>query len=211
MKNDDLYLSKEIVTFYTDHLKNFGDTAKGVGWKDEAAQFTRFDQLAKIIRQKDGFTINDLGCGTAKFHHYLVANNYHFSIYKGYDILEEMITAASEAAKGTAVKLKKINDATDMELADYTVASGIFNVKYAADDAGWTDHVVNVIRTMNEKSTRGFAFNCLTKYSDKEYMQQYLYYADPLFLFDYCKKNFSKSVALLHDYDPYDFTILVRK
>ncbi|MBM3138043.1 MAG: class I SAM-dependent methyltransferase, partial [Chloroflexi bacterium] len=30
-------------------------------------------------------------------------------------------------------------------------------------------------------------------------------------LFDYCKVNFSKNVALLHDYKLYDFTIIVRK
>ena len=42
-------------------------------------------------------------------------------------------------------------------------------------------------------------------------MRPYLYYADPLFLFDYCKKKYSKSVALLHDYGLYEFTILVRK
>jgi len=64
---------------------------------------------------------------------------------------------------------------------------------------------------MNKKSIKGFAFNMLTKYSDREYMKEYLYYADPLFIFDYCKRNFSKKVALIHDYELYEFTILVRK
>ena len=64
---------------------------------------------------------------------------------------------------------------------------------------------------MNSKSKHAFSFNLLTKYSDKEFMQDYLYYADPLFYFDYCKRNYSKNVALLHDYYQYDFTILVRK
>jgi len=42
-------------------------------------------------------------------------------------------------------------------------------------------------------------------------MRPDLYYADPLFLFDFCKQNFSKNVALLHDYRLYDFTLIVRK
>jgi hypothetical protein len=42
-------------------------------------------------------------------------------------------------------------------------------------------------------------------------MRADLYYADPLWLFDYCKRNLSKQVALLHDYGMYDFTILVRR
>ena len=38
-----------------------------------------------------------------------------------------------------------------------------------------------------------------------------LYYADPMYLFDYCKRHFAKDVALLHDYSLYDFTLIVRK
>ena len=64
---------------------------------------------------------------------------------------------------------------------------------------------------MNKFSLKGFAFNVLTKYSDKEYMQNNLYYADPLFLFDYCKRNFSQNVALLHDYELYEFTLIIKK
>ena len=39
-------------------------------------------------------------------------------------------------------------------------------------------------------------------------MKDYLFYADPCQLFDYCKQNFSKQVALLHDYRLYEFTII---
>jgi hypothetical protein len=42
-------------------------------------------------------------------------------------------------------------------------------------------------------------------------MRRHLYYADPCYLFDTCKKRFSRNVALLHDYEAYDFTIIVRK
>lgn len=41
-------------------------------------------------------------------------------------------------------------------------------------------------------------------------MQDYLYYADPYALFDVCKR-YSNNVALLHDYDLYEFTMLVRE
>jgi hypothetical protein len=30
-------------------------------------------------------------------------------------------------------------------------------------------------------------------------------------LFDLCKRRYSRNVALLHDYEIYEFTILVRK
>jgi hypothetical protein len=51
----------------------------------------------------------------------------------------------------------------------------------------------------------------LTSYADREKQRSDLYYADPMFFFDYCKRRFSPRIALLHDYPLYEFTILVRK
>jgi len=41
-------------------------------------------------------------------------------------------------------------------------------------------------------------------------MRPDLYYADPRLYFDYCKRNFSRHVALLHDYGLWEFTVIVR-
>jgi hypothetical protein len=59
-------------------------------------------------------------------------------------------------------------------------------------------------------SVRGVAFNMLTAYSDPGHMRADLYYADASFYFDYCMRRFPRRVALLHDYDLYEFTILIR-
>jgi hypothetical protein len=64
---------------------------------------------------------------------------------------------------------------------------------------------------MASLATRGLAFNVLTLYSDPEHRRRELHYADPLALFDFCKKELAPRVALLHDYPLYEFTILVRK
>jgi hypothetical protein len=42
-------------------------------------------------------------------------------------------------------------------------------------------------------------------------MRPDLFYADPAEVFEYCRKRYSRSVALLHDYPLYEFCILVRK
>ena len=107
--------------------------------------------------------------------------------------------------------VEKIDNANELLAADYTIASGIFNLKYTIDLSAWMDYILDTLNQMNEKSKLGFAFNMLTTYSDKEFMKEELYYSDPLFFFDLCKRSFSKNVALLHDYREYDFTILVRK
>jgi hypothetical protein len=72
-------------------------------------------------------------------------------------------------------------------------------------------NVEETLDALDRTSRSGFAFNCLTSYSDADKMRDYLYYADPCALFDLCKKRYSRNVAILHDYDLYEFTILVRK
>ena len=50
-----------------------------------------------------------------------------------------------------------------------------------------------------------------THYSDVEYLKDYLHYADSLFIFDHCKKKFTKYVVLKHDYPLYEFSISIKK
>ena len=90
------------------------------------------------------------------------------------------------------------------------VSSGLFNVRQDVDVDAWERYVLDTLRRFAGLSRRGFAFNVLTSYSDADRMRAYLYYPNPGVLFDYCKRHFSRHVALLHDYGLYEFTILVR-
>jgi hypothetical protein len=96
-------------------------------------------------------------------------------------------------------------------VSDFAVASGIFNVRLNFSDDIWRSYLLSVLSDMNDHAKKGIAFNCLTCYSDPDRMRDDLYYADPLFLFDYCKRTIAPNVALLHDYGLYEFTIIVRK
>ena len=55
---------------------------------------------------------------------------------------------------------------------------------------------------------KALAFNLLSTYVD--WQEPHLFYGDPLFWFDHCKRNYSRQVALLHDYPLYEWTIVVR-
>jgi hypothetical protein len=99
----------------------------------------------------------------------------------------------------------------NLQPAEYVIAGGIFNVRMKADDETWKQVILTTLHELWGLATKGMAFNILTSYSDADKMRDYLYYADPCFMFDYCKRNFSKEVALLHDYGVYEFTILVRR
>ncbi|MBI1770275.1 MAG: class I SAM-dependent methyltransferase [Bacteroidetes bacterium] len=210
--NKPIYSSAEIIDFYSERLKEFGDSSRGVGWKNDRAQIIRFLQLARVFQKREHFSVNDFGCGTGEFYKFLLSQNFNEVTYNGYDILPDMVAAATEKiGQHSNVRLYKIDSPADLVSADYSVASGVFNVKYEATDSEWLSHILSALNVLNAKSIMGFSVNFLTLYSDKEFKQSYLYYADPLFIFDHCLKNFSKNVALLHDYDQFDFTIIVRK
>ena len=94
--------------------------------------------------------------------------------------------------------------------ADYTLASGIFNVKQHTPSDEWREYVLETMHDLAALSRRGFAFNALTTYSDPARRRDDLYYADPLELFDYCKRRIAPRVSLLHATPLYEFTVLVR-
>jgi hypothetical protein len=99
----------------------------------------------------------------------------------------------------------------ELTASDYAVASGVLNVKQQAGDAEWASYVREIIADLAALGGRGFGFNALTLYSDADKRRPDLYYADPLELFDHCKRTYSRFVTLLHDYPLYEFTILVRR
>lgn len=198
--------------YYSGKVRQFGATANGVDWKNVESQNLRFQQLLKILDGRIKPTVCDWGCGYGALLDYLKSSEYDCA-YSGYDFSEDMIdraktlhlTGFEEYAptwhSGPAYSV----------LTDFVIASGIFNVKLNQTQDDWFEYIVESLGQMNRCSRYGFAFNMLTSYSDKEFMRNDLFYASPSNFFDLCKLKFSNSVALLHDYPLYEFTILVRK
>lgn len=201
-------LLSEIEQYYTQKNNLYGNTPQGVDWNSQESQTLRFAQLLKVCDHHQSFSINDYGCGYGALLDYLNQHDCQCNYY-GFDISEAMIKQARELHKNNQ-KSVFLREEHHLNQADYTVASGIFNVKLETADEEWISYIIMTINKMANLSKKGFAFNILTKYSDAEFMRSYLYYADPCYFFDYCKRNFSRNIALLHDYNLYEFTIIVR-
>jgi SAM-dependent methyltransferase len=199
---------EDVSRYYAGKLQTHGATPRGVDWNSADSQHLRFAQLLKLTDCKIPFTINDYGCGYGALADYLRDEGYAFR-YCGFDISPQMTATARQLQPASQVTF--VNEESDLRPADYTVASGIFNVRLETPAIEWERYMLDTLAAINELSLKGFAFNLLTKYSDPEFMRQDLYYADPIFLFDYCKTKFSRFVSLIHDYPLYEFTILVRK
>jgi len=200
----------EIVkNYFEKSVEAHGPTPQGVDWNSEFSQEIRFEQLLKICDPTNPFSIVDYGCGYGAMADYLTKKGFKAN-YFGFDIVDKMLITARETHAGKS-KRTFIEDRNLLPVCDYVVASGIFNYRANISFEDWTTYTISTFHQFNELSQKGFSSNFLTKYSDTDHMRADLYYADPCYLFDYCKRNFSKNVALLHDYTIYDFTILVRK
>lgn len=202
-----LELLRQTRQYYDGKLAEHGPTARGVDWNSEESQRLRFRELVRLVENDPDASVLDYGCGYGALRAYLRERG-HRGPYIGFDISERMIDAA--CAGGSDGRSQFLSDRDALERVDYTLASGIFNVKQTASDEQWKEYVLETIADLSRMSRRGFGFNALSLYSDSEKRRADLFYADPLELFDHCARRISRFVSLLHDTPLYEFTILVR-
>jgi len=204
-----LEIKRRVAEYYTDRLREHGATHRGVDWNSRDSQLLRFEQFMRAFPAGERVSVLDYGCGYGTFATFLEDAGVDFD-YVGYDISDEMIqTARQMFSDRSRWSFTTVGD--DLQPADVTVASGIFNVRVGTDEADWRRYAMETISELARLSRRALAFNMLTSYSDPERMTDRLFYADPGFYFDWCKRNLGRDVALLHDYGLFEFTIVVRR
>jgi SAM-dependent methyltransferase len=202
---------KKLNQYFSEKLETHGATPKGVDYNGPEAQEVRFEQLVKVIDASHKFTVIDYGSGYGAMFDFLHKKGWDFE-YFGIDLIEKMVVAGRQAHRDFPNAHFTTNE-NEVPSVDYLLAGAIFNIKMETSYDDWNEFVCQTLHRMDTLCTNGFSFNMLTKYSDADRMaaRPDLFYGDPVFFFDYCKRNLSKNVALLHDYGLYDFTILVRK
>ncbi len=201
-----------IASLYRDSLSKHGLASQSVGWKDEHSHRLRFEKLCQLIPLGcSEITVNDWGCGYGALFSYLEevgsVRGFKVSHYFGYDISDEMLASARRNITDPRVRWIASPDAT--ETADYTFVSGTFNVRLGADEASWAGFIRERLLHLWGRSRKGLAFNLLTTYVG--WRERHLYYADPLQWFDFCKRDLSRYVTLLHEYPLYEWTMIVLK
>jgi SAM-dependent methyltransferase len=208
MSDDDLLAAVE--GYYTDKVRVHGATPKGVDWNDAESQASRHEQLLRVIRAGDEpVSVIDYGCGYGALLDTLAERFADDVTYQGFDVSASMVEAARER-HGTGDRATFTTDEGALRPADFTVASGIFNVRLDVDDQRWDAYVLATLDRMVALSRKGIAFNALTAHADEPFKRADLHYADPARLLDHCLRSCARDVALHHDYELYEFTVVVR-
>lgn len=205
--NEAAILAK-VEAYYAGRLEAYGATPRGVDWSSAESQQLRFEELLRLCERDRAFSLVDYGCGYGALLDYLVERGAPVT-YTGFDVSRDMIQAARQlhVAHPDATFVSR---EAEVPVADYAIASGIFNVRLDVPDEVWQAYVLASLDKLAAIGRRGFAFNMLSQYSDADRRCADLYYGDPVALFDHCKRRFSPRVALLHDYPLWEFTVLVR-
>ena len=149
------YLTK---SYYSDRYFVYGDSAEGVGWKNDDSQTKRFEVLAKFLElAHEGETsyspdkILDVGAGLGHFNDYLLKEKGNFVDYTGVE--REIDLVSKGVSKGNNIVFADFSHFKPVEKFDYVFASGTFNTKDSLLEVG--------LVKMNDLATKGFAFNFL--------------------------------------------------
>jgi SAM-dependent methyltransferase len=208
MRTSEEKIISKVEKYYTEKVREYGATPRGVDWKDVDGQYLRFEKLSTVWTGENNFSLGELGCGYGALADWLIAKGYGFN-YVGYDISDLMILEARQKflnfenidfQKGSKILID----------CDYVIASGIFNVKFDSDDNSWSEYVWGSIKSMAQCCNKGLAVNFLTSYADVHRKESRLYYPEPEMMFSNFINEFGRHVALKHDYDLYEFTITVK-
>jgi len=204
-------LLEPVVQVYDRRARKYGACPQGVFWKNEAWQQIRFETLGAIFDDADqagGITIHDFGCGYGAFFHFLKDKPVmHMSRFIGTDMSQPLIDAARISTTDPRAHFVRRLQAT--ETADYTFASGTFNMSMNANEKDWVDYVQTSLSQLWGRTRKGLAFNMLRLDAPEKFRD--LYYADANLFHDFCANNLSSDLTLTNDDPLPDWTLLVRR
>ena len=211
MRSRDLNSDHRITAaYYTKKAEEFGATPFGVDWTCVATQEMRFVQLLRLCDFRASFALNDVGCGYGALLDFLDRAHGDCAVgYLGVDISDAMVRLACERFAGRQCA-RFITGHESPRIADYSVASGIFNVRLNQPLDAWESTIAATLDQMAITSRRGFAVNFIAAPPAGKPVQPGLYATTPERWAHYCGQHGAADIELVQGYGLSEFTLLVR-
>ncbi|MDO8778575.1 MAG: class I SAM-dependent methyltransferase [Burkholderiaceae bacterium] len=197
--------------YYSTCIKTHGPTPRGVDWESLATQQMRLVQLMKVCDWSTSFSLNDLGCGYGALLA-LISERYRDTSvdYLGVDLSPAMVTAARRRWRERK-NARFIVGSESPRLADYSVASGIFNVRLDHSTKDWSRLIRSTLEQLHATSKLGFSVNFLSTTSTGPDCAAELFITDAKPWTRFCKDALNAKVELINNYGMNEFTLLVRR
>ena len=204
---------KMLDNHYSNLFNKYGNSVKTSQQSSRATQKKRMEILTSNISFTKKDKILDFGCGTGFFLNFIKKKKNFRGYYYGCDISKKIIDFNKKGNKDPKVFFfcKNILKSNLNTSYDYIFINGTFNNK-TRNNYSWMKEILSLLILKTKKK---IIFNNLSKYVD--YKDKNLFYADPLVIFDFCKKKLSKNVSIDHSYFikknviPFEFTTTVSK
>jgi len=204
-------LHARIAEYYTQKVQAFGCTPLGADWTCIATQEIRFVQLLKLCDFTAAFSIDDLGCGYGAMAHFLHRRHGACAIdYLGIDLSAAMIWRARQHCRGLA-GVRFVKGSRSPRVADYAVASGIFNVRQDEPRDRWDAFIRITLQQLAASSRLGFAVNFVAPPANGQRIAPGLYTTPPEPWVAYCADQIGADAQVVEGYGMQEFSLLVRR
>jgi len=202
-------LRAKVRTYYSGKIKHHGPTPLGVDWPNAVSQYLRFAQLVKVCDFTRPFSLNDFGCGYGALLEYIALRHPRSKVtYHGVDISPSMVETARERWKKNRRATFAVGSRCG-QIADYSLASGIFNVRLGQPVGEWESYVESILADLRGNSRIGFSVNFMLPH-DAQPSENELYRTQPKRWMTFCQRALGGSVQSLGGYGLREFTLLVR-
>lgn len=198
--------------YYSHKVAIHGPTPAGVDWPCLPTQELRFEQLLRVCGRQARFSLNDIGCGYGALLAFLAKRYQHAAHidYLGMDLSATMVSQARLLWCERPLT-EFLAASASPRTADYSIASGIFNVKLDQPRALWEAFIARTLAEMHSSSREGFAVNFLAPLAAGEAGPPELYRAPPAYWQQHCEQTFGAGVEVLWDYGlQEEYTLLIR-
>lgn len=204
-------IAADVTDYYAGTLSQHGATPRGVDWSCKPTQELRFIQLLRLCSFKTAFSLNDVGCGYGALRGFLRQRHRLASIdYLGVDLSQAMVDSAR--ARWGHVPQTRFEPASGLlRIADYSIASGIFNVRLHHSEADWESWVAHTLQSLHDASQIGFAVNFLAPPQPGEVSPQALYRPAIEKWKSFCENGLQSTVESITGYGMREYTLLVTK
>ena len=197
---------------YNKRFKKYGPNPEGSYWLSAHRQNLRFDVIFEQVikyRNKEGFSIGDIGCGYGALLPYIENKYCSEKInYSGYDISKELIDYCRKNYHQNWVKF--FRGSRPVKDVDFCVISGAFNLSATKIYSAWEDHIFQTLSDCWQKTDIALVFNLQT--SDTPHISKgSIFYGDKQVIANRCNSLFGNTSHLHISQLPHDTTFIIKR
>ncbi len=199
-------LQAQVESYYSDRVRRFGATPLGVDWTCRPTQELRFVKLLQGCDLSQPCSINDIGCGYGALARFIARRHPGLDVdYLGIDLSREMILRARRSRAAVPAHCRFETGAAAPRVADYSLASGVFNVCLDTPRAAWEAYARETVAQIAASSRRGFAVNFISAGAAAH--RAGLYAADPGEWASFCRQETGMEISVISGYGMPEFTL----